>query len=55
MRHAQSTKANDAVTQRQLQRYFSSANLHIRWKGKVNTLRDVVQPPVIIQACLRQE
>jgi len=49
MQHAQSTKANDALTQRLFQQYLLSADLHTRWKGKVNTLRNVVQLPVINQ------
>ena len=47
MEHAATTKANDAVTKRQFERFLSNAKLPQRWVGKVKTLNDVVLIPII--------
>ena len=41
MQHANSTKANDAVTNRQLERFLSTAKLPNLWEGNVKTLKDI--------------
>ena len=49
MDQAKTTKINDAVTNRQFNRFLSKANLPSRWKGKVKVLQDVLQMPIIFQ------
>ena len=52
MEHAKSTKADDAVTNRQFQRFLSTAKLPTQWEGKVKTLKDVILMPLIYQDLL---
>ena len=49
MEHAVTTKANDAVTKRQFDRFLPNAKLPPRWMGTVKTLNDVVLLPIIVQ------
>ena len=48
MERASTTKLNDAVTKRQFERFLPKAKLPERWMGKVKTLNDAIQPPIII-------
>ena len=49
MDHSANTKANDAVTYRQFNRFLPTAKLPSRWKGRVKVLEDVLQMPIIVQ------
>ena len=49
MEQSVTTKLNDAVTERQINRYLANAKLPQRWQGKVKVLEDVLQMPIIFQ------
>ena len=49
MEQSATTKLNDAVTERQFNRYLPKAKLPPRWVGKVKVLEDVLQMPIIFQ------
>ena len=49
MEHSATTKVNDAVTERQFNRFLANAKLPSRWEGKVKVLEDVLEMPIIFQ------
>ena len=49
MEHAPTTKINDAVTMRQFNRFLTNATLPPLWEGKIKSLQDVVEMPIIFQ------
>ena len=48
MERSSTTKLNDAVTQRQFERFLPNAKLPARWMGKVNTLNDVLLLQIMV-------
>ena len=49
MQRSKATKETDAVTLRQFERYLPSAEIHPKYKGKINKLADVLLMPVFLQ------
>ena len=52
MDYAPITKKNDAVTNRQFNRFLATAHLPSNWKGRVKVLADVLEMPLIKQELL---
>ena len=49
MERSATTKKNDAVTERQFNRFVTTAKLPSQWEGKVKVFKDVLEMPIIHQ------
>ena len=49
MQQSATTKLNDAVTERQFNRFLTNAKLPPQWVGEVKVLEDVLKIPIILQ------
>ena len=49
MQHAKNTKANDAVTKLQLQRFLPKADVPNPWKSKLKNFKHILDMPIYLQ------
>ena len=49
MQHAKNTKTNDAVTNRQVQRFLQKADVPNPWKSKLKNFKDIIDMPIFLQ------
>ena len=49
MQHAKNTKTNDAVTNRQVQRFLQKPDVPNPWKSKLKNFKDIIDMPIFLQ------